>query len=408
MTSAPFFKLSDLMTPGSEVQPGLITQHLIDPTTCFRCNTCESVCPSTAISHRSNYAVNAALCTACGDCVADCPTGAIDHWISVAPEAVFSVDEQFSWNELPALPDAPDGTTPRIAPTEHKSPSAPRSAATPKLHLFDLHHPLLATIASNDRLTPAAADSAVHHIVLSVGDDQFPVLEGQTLGVIPPGLDADGRPHYARAYSVASDRDGENAGSRDIALTVKRVTATDSGSAPGVASNYLCDLQPGERLNIVGPFGASFLMPEDPQSRLLMICTGTGIAPMRAMIQRRLRQADPQPQRLSLFYGGRTRAEMTYVAALEQAQQEGMDLHLALSREPDQPRHYVQDLIREQGSGIVAQLRDPDTYLYLCGLRSMEAGIDSAFGELCRAAGLSWTELAATMRAEGRLHIETY
>jgi hypothetical protein len=38
---------------------------------------------------------------------------------------------------------------------------------------------------------------------------RFPVLEGQTIGIVPPGTDSQGRPHFVRLYSVASPRDGE-------------------------------------------------------------------------------------------------------------------------------------------------------------------------------------------------------
>ena len=51
----------------------------------------------------------------------------------------------------------------------------------------------------------------------------------------------------------------------------------------GVASNYLCDLRVGDKVQVIGPFGASFLMPNHPKSHIVMICTGTGSAPMRAM-----------------------------------------------------------------------------------------------------------------------------
>jgi len=37
----------------------------------------------------------------------------------------------------------------------------------------------------------------------------------------------------------------------------------------------------GDRLDVVGPFGSTFLMPEDPDADLLMICTGTGVSPLR-------------------------------------------------------------------------------------------------------------------------------
>ena len=58
----------------------------------------------------------------------------------------------------------------------------------------------------------------------------------------------------------------------------------------GVASNYLCDLAKGDTVKVVGPYGASFLMPNHPGSTLLMVCTGTGSAPMRAMTERRRRR----------------------------------------------------------------------------------------------------------------------
>jgi len=57
-------------------------------------------------------------------------------------------------------------------------------------------------------------------------------------------------------YSVASPRTGEREGYNNLSLTVKRVT-TDYDGKPvrGAASNYLCDLQRGENVQLTGPFG---------------------------------------------------------------------------------------------------------------------------------------------------------
>ena len=72
------------------------------------------------------------------------------------------------------------------------------------------------------------------------------MLEGQTIGIVPPGTDAQGRPHFVRLYSVASPRDGERPRYNNVALTVKRVTEDHAGKpVRGVASNYLCDLDEG-------------------------------------------------------------------------------------------------------------------------------------------------------------------
>src|SRR5450631_4315283 len=76
-------------------------QHLIDPEICIRCNTCEETCPVDAVTHDdNNYVVNAEICNYCMDCIAPCPTGAIDNWRIVA--SAYSLQEQFSWNDLPA------------------------------------------------------------------------------------------------------------------------------------------------------------------------------------------------------------------------------------------------------------------------------------------------------------------
>ncbi len=79
----------------------LLKQHLIDPEICIRCNTCEETCPVDAVTHDdNNYVVDAAICNFCMDCISPCPTGSIDNWRVVATP--YSLDEQFSWNELPA------------------------------------------------------------------------------------------------------------------------------------------------------------------------------------------------------------------------------------------------------------------------------------------------------------------
>ena len=89
-----------------------LRQHLIDPETCIRCNTCESRCPTRAISHERNYVVDPALCTFCMRCVRPCPTGAVDHWFMV--EHPYSVQEQLFWSKLPeksgsgVVQDVPD------------------------------------------------------------------------------------------------------------------------------------------------------------------------------------------------------------------------------------------------------------------------------------------------------------
>src|SRR5918911_4596394 len=228
-------------------------QHLIDPETCIRCNTCESRCPTKAISHERNYVVDPALCNSCLRCVRPCPTGAVDHWFMV--ERPYSVQEQLAWAKLPGsspsaavqdAPDAFDDEAQRLLDEAHQalggSGRAPASAAKPQVNVFTRDHPAKAVVAGNIRITAEAGPSDVHHIILDFGAVPFPYLEGQSVGVIPPGVGPDGQPHAMRLYSVASARDGEKPNTNNMALAVKRIVRRDEAGrdARGVASNWLC------------------------------------------------------------------------------------------------------------------------------------------------------------------------
>src|SRR5947199_176415 len=333
-------------------------QHLIDPEICIRCNTCEETCPIDAVTHDdNNYVVNAEICNYCMDCIAPCPTGAIDNWRIVAES--YSLQEQFSWSDLPAQLEVDSGeSSEAVEALEDEIGAlleearkglggkavAPHSASKPTVNLYNRGRPAKATVAGNFRLTHNDADNDVRHIILDFGDQPFPVLEGQSIGIVTPGTTADGKPHLVRLYSIASARDGEKPNANNLSLTVKREPG-------GVCSNYLCDLPRGAKLDVTGPFGATFLHPNDPASNIIMICTGTGSAPFRAFTERR------------------SRAEATAVAAL---------------------------------------LGDAHTHVYICGLKGMESGVDEAFADVCRGASMDWTALKTAMREDGRYHVETY
>lgn len=247
--------------------------------------------------------------------------------------------------------------------------------------------------------------------MLDFGSASFPVLEGQTIGILPPGLDANGKPHHVRLYSVASPREGERPKYNNLSLTVKRVTEDHNGMpAQGIGSNYLCDLKKGDKVNVVGPYGTSFLMPNHAGSHLLMICTGTGSAPMRAMTERRRRKfvAGESLGKLMLFFGARSPGELPYFGPLTKLPKEFIDINLAFSRVQGQAKEYVQDLLRARGADVARLLRDENTYVYICGLKGMEKGVEEAFTTLCQANDLDWSKLRPQMLQQGRYHVETY
>jgi benzoyl-CoA 2,3-dioxygenase component A len=415
----------------------VIKQHLIDPEICIRCNTCESICPVGAITHDSrNYVVKADVCNLCMDCIAPCPTGSIDNWRMVPRASAYPIEAQLKWDELPAELSvdqfaALGVSTDNLAqPAQASQPVAdvtgetpfnsaafgatlpPWSAAHAYTNLYGPKAPTTATVVGNFQVNEAGTANETHHIVLDFGSMPFPVLEGQSIGIIPPGVDDAGSPHRARQYSVASPRNGERPGYNNLSLTVKRVNEDHQGQpVKGLCSNYLCSLKVGDSVQVIGPFGSSFLMPNHPRSNIVMICTGTGSAPMRAMTEwrRRLRSSGKfEGGKLMLFFGARTQQELPYFGPLQKLPKDFIDINFAFSRTPGSPKRYVQDLLRERAADLIELLQDANTCFYVCGLKSMEEGVVMALHDVAQQAGLNWDTLGGTLKREGRLHLETY
>ncbi|MDO9504750.1 benzoyl-CoA 2,3-epoxidase subunit BoxA [Hydrogenophaga sp.] len=422
----------------------VIKQHLIDPEICIRCNTCEAICPVGAITHDSrNYVVDASKCNLCMDCISPCPTGSIDNWRSMPLVRAYTPEEQLTWDELP--PELPpeelegltsvDGGSVLAEPVEavakdttgeqtfvassYGATLPPWSAAHAYTNLYGpkaTQKTVTATVVGNLRVTEvgktAGSDYDTHHVVLDFGAMPFPVLEGQSIGVIPPGVDANGKPHHARQYSIASPRNGERVGHNNLSLTIKRVLEDHQGQpVRGVASNFMCDLKVGDKVEVIGPFGTSFLMPNHPKSNIVMICTGTGSAPMRAMTEwrRRLRASGKfEGGKLMLFFGARSQEELPYFGPLQNLPKDFIDTNFAFSRTPGAPKRYVQDAMRERAADLAVLLQDPNTYFYVCGLKSMEEGVVLSLRDVAQGAGLSWDTIGAALKKEGRLHLETY
>ncbi len=429
----------------------LIKQHVIDPEICIRCNTCEAICPVGAITHDSlNYVVKADICNLCMDCISPCPTGSIDNWRMMPKAKAYSIEEQLKWDVLPAELSAEElaaagGDAGDAGAAEQEAQAAVQAAASSSAsaastavasgfnsaqfgatippwsaaHAYtNLYGPkaqdkfITATVTGNLRVTEVGKDYDTHHIVLDFGSMPFPVLEGQSIGIIPPGVDEKGRPHHARQYSIASPRNGERPGHNNLSLTIKRVLEDHDGKpVRGVGSNYMCDLNVGDKVQVIGPLGASFLMPNHPKSNIVLICTGTGSAPMRAMTEwrRRLRASGKfEGGKLMLFFGARTPAELPYFGPLNNLPKDFIDIEFAFSREAGKTKRYVQDALRDRAADVAALLKDGNTCFYVCGLKSMEEGVVMALRDIAQNAGLDWDSIGAALKKEGRLHLETY
>jgi ferredoxin--NADP+ reductase len=145
-----------------------------------------------------------------------------------------------------------------------------------------------ATILSTERITEELSDVEVRELVLEVDDHEFNFEVGQSIGVIVKGPEEFGGSIHHRLYTVADTPVLKKSGNAEVTIVVRRCSYIDDYSGEeyiGVNSNYICDRRSGDQLQITGPFGLPFTIPEDNSANLLLIGLGTGIAPFRALVK---------------------------------------------------------------------------------------------------------------------------
>ncbi len=330
-------------------------------------------------------------------------------------------------SEAPSAP-APSAAAP--APKQAAKAKAPAKPAAAAVHhadvpvnLYKPKTPFIGTVTENYSLLADGAIGRVNHITFDLkgGDPQLRYVEGQSIGIIPDGEDANGKPHKLRLYSIASTRHGDNMAGDTVSLCVRQLQYEKDGeTVNGVCSTFLCDIEPGAKVKITGPVGKEMLLPEDEDANIIMLATGTGIAPMRTYLRRMFEPAEREKNgwhfkgKAWLFMGAPTTANLLYDADFEHYQSqfpENFRYTKAISREQQNAkggRMYIQDRVSENADEIFSWIENPKTHVYMCGLRGMEPGIDEAMTAAAAAKGLEWHELRPQLKKAERWHVETY
>ena len=304
-----------------------------------------------------------------------------------------------------------------------ETPSKPAHKAVP-VNLYKPKSPFIGTVTENYSLLKEGAIGRVQHITfdLSGGDPHLAYVEGQSIGIIPEGEDAKGKPHKLRLYSIASTRHGDNLADNTVSLCVRQLEyKNDAGEEiKGVCSTYLCDIEPGTKVKITGPVGKEMLLPDDEDANVIMLATGTGIAPMRTYLRRMFEPSEREKNgwtfrgKAWLFMGAPKTPNLLYDEDFEHYEREYPDnfrYTKAISREQQNSkggRMYIQDRVLEYADEIFAMIENPKTHVYMCGLRGMEPGIDEAMSAAAAAKGLDWSELRPQLKKAERWHVETY
>jgi len=289
---------------------------------------------------------------------------------------------------------------------------------------FKPKSPFEGKIISVERIVGPKATGETCNIVI----DHFgkmPYIEGQSYGVIPPGTNPkNGKPNKVRLYSIASSRYGDDMTGKTTTLCVRRATywcpemGKEDPAKKGVCSNFLCDASAGDLVKLTGPTGKVMLLPEDkPETDIIMVATGTGIAPYRSFLKRMFIEKTPYAADFKglawLFLGVANSDALLYDEdwkAIEKENPDNFRYDVALSREmtnKDGGKMYIQDKVEEYGDEIFDRL-DKGAHIYFCGLKGMMPGIQGMLEKVAGAKGLNYEEFIKKLKKNGQWHVEVY
>lgn len=312
--------------------------------------------------------------------------------------------------------DTPSGSSPAPQGKVHKKSEDQKIP----INLYRPKDPYVGKCLSNEKLVAEGGSGIVQHLVFDLSQGNLKYVEGQSIGIIPPGNDANDKPHKLRLYSIASTRHGDDEEDKTVSLCVRQLEYKhpESGETVyGVCSTYLCGLEPGADVTITGPVGKEMLLPDDEEATVIMMGTGTGIAPFRAYLWRMFKEQHEDYKFRGfawLFFGIPYSQNILYREELEKMQQEFPDnfrLTYAISREQKNPeggKMYIQDRIKENADELWDLIQKPNTHIYMCGLKGMEPGIDEGMSVAAGKFDVNWDEYRKQLKKAHRWHVETY
>jgi len=293
------------------------------------------------------------------------------------------------------------------------------------LNTYGNKAPFVGKIVSVERIVGPKATGETTHIIID-HQGKMPYFEGQSYGVIPPGgkVNSKGKavPHGVRLYSIASSRYGDDFTGKTATLCVRRATYWDpelkkeDPEKKGICSNFLCDAKPGTEVMMTGPTGKVMLLPEDQSTAVIMVATGTGIAPFRSFIRRFFLEDIPGYNFKGLawlFMGVANSDAKLYddeFAACTARFPAQFRLDYALSREANNRRGgkmYIQDKVEEYKDQIFDLLNN-GAHMYFCGLKGMMPGILEMLEGVCKEKGLNYEEFIESLKHKGQWHVEVY
>ena len=270
-----------------------------------------------------------------------------------------------------------------------------------------------ATLVRSQRITPESSPEEVRHMVFRTSDPSFSCSTGQSIRVMAPGQF--GNKYHTRLYTIA-DPDREQEEGTEFSLCVRRCSYIDDFSGEeyrGVASNYLCDLRPGQSIQFAGPVGLPFPVPENRKAGLLMIGMGTGIAPFRAFIRHIYENLGGWKGKVRLFYGARTGLEMLYMNQENDDLANYYDQKTFKAFQAVSPRPHFEapvaldKAIEQNGAEVWSMIKSADTHVFVAGAKQMLTQVEKALAGIA-GSEQEWVRKKAELVAGGRWHEVLY
>ena len=267
-----------------------------------------------------------------------------------------------------------------------------------------------ATLTRSESLLPLVGDKAQ----LQQYAAATPIVD--MVRFSPAQLDAEAligllRPLTPRLYSIASSQAEVES---EVHVTVGVVRYEIEGRArAGGASSFLADrVEEDGEVRVFIEHNDNFRLPVNPETPVIMIGPGTGIAPFRAFMQQRA--ADGAQGKNWLFFGNPHFTEdFLYQVEWQSYVKEGLltRIDLAWSRDQQQ-KIYVQDKLREQGAELWRWIND-GAHIYVCGdANRMAKDVENTLLEVIAEYGAMDAEAAdeflSELRVERRYQRDVY
>jgi ferredoxin--NADP+ reductase len=288
------------------------------------------------------------------------------------------------------------------ATPNNKSMTQAKAKVDIPINIYRPKNPYIGKCVENTELVREGGTGIVRHLKFDISGGDLRYLEGQSIGIIPPGTDEKGKAHKLRLYSIASTRHGDDIDDKTVSLCVRELEYKhpETGETVyGVCSSHLCHLDIGADVAITGPVGKEMLLPDDEEATVIMLATGTGIAPFRAFLWRMFKEQHEGYKFKGLawlVFGIPYTANILYKEELEALAAEYPDnfrLTYAISREQkgeDGSKMYVQSRVSEYAGEIFDMIQKPNTHVYMCGLKGMEPPIAETFTQEAEKLGMDW------------------